>query len=198
MATLGARVHGRKNSDLYGIYRLDSSEKKMHGWLVQITRSGNHQRKYFSDLFWGGKQRSLAEARDFRDSLLRRSRLMSKAEYVSILRKSNRSGVAGVCRAIGETRTGAKAAYWIAFWPKEGGLRGSAKFSVSKHGEENAFSLAVEARENGLKSVVGPHINNRIHKVWLEEGRQIGHMDTSEGGSSAGAKGGRGGHPRRS
>lgn len=198
MATLGGRTRGRKNSDLYGIYRLDSSEKNMHGWLVQITRSGSHQRKYFSDLSWGGKQNALLEARQFRDVLLRRSRLMSKVEYVSILRKSNRSGIAGVCRAIGETRTGAKVAYWIAFWPKEGGLRGSAKFSVSKYGEENAFRLAVEARENGLKSVVGPHINNRIHKVWLEEGRQIGYMDTPEGGSCCGAGGGFSSHLRRS
>lgn len=164
----------KKNSDLYGIYRLDSNEKNMHGWLVHITRFGEHKRRYFSDLSRGGRHQSLADAKRFRDEIVSQSKLMTKLEYISILRRCNRSGFVGVCRVISATKSGKKVPYWVAFWPKDDGLRGTTKFSVAKHGEEKAFNLAVEARESALKSVVGPHINNRVHRVWLEEGRKIG------------------------
>ncbi len=89
----------------YGISRVDNETSRTHGWLVTIQRRGVIYRKHFSDGVFGGKQRSFAAAKEYRDQIIAAHPPLSMQEYSNIVKKNNRSGVVGVCRyCASETR----------------------------------------------------------------------------------------------
>jgi hypothetical protein len=151
----------------YGIYRVDSVKKAQHGWTVTVGRDRSRQQKFFSDVIHGGQQRSLRAAQKFRDNLAT-TPLMSKQDYVSIVRRNNNSGVSGVCRIVVTRRNGEKGTCWLATWPKADGRVGRAKFSVQKYGYAQAFELAVRARLEAISRLEGPHVTATSQRDWLE------------------------------
>jgi hypothetical protein len=157
---------------LYCIHRVDNDTNHTHAWIVTLQRRNKIWCKYFSDGTHGSKPKALAAAKAFRDTTLDANPPMSRAEYASIRRRNNKSGIVGVCRHVSvETQNGRKVKqpYWIAFWPLEDRRVGRAKYSVSRHGEDKAFKLAVAARKKALKSLKGdPFANSAGLKRWLK------------------------------
>lgn len=157
---------------LYGIHRVDNAKNHTHAWIVTLQRRNKIWCKYFSDGKHGSKQKALEAAKAFRDTTLDANPPMSRAEYASIRRRNNKSGIVGVCRHVStELQNGRKVKqpYWIAFWPLEDRRVGRAKFAVSRHGEDKAFKLAVAARKKAMKTLKeDPFANSSGLKRWLK------------------------------
>lgn len=137
--------------ELRGISRV---ERKLFGiWLVTLSRStaGRSQKKPFSDLLHGDKERALAAAQAWRDEMERRYRERGRLPVATRSRPPNADSVAGVYRQryVCRHADGSESAhyYWQARTPK--GLKPgqSRTFYVSKYGEREAYRLAVEARK---------------------------------------------------
>ena len=79
----------------YGIRRIDIEVSRTHCWLVTIQCRGIIHRSYFSDGVYGGKQKAFAAAKVWRDRIIEKYPPLSPREYSSIVKKNNRSGVAG-------------------------------------------------------------------------------------------------------
>jgi len=144
---------------VYGISRVDNEVSRTHGWLVTIQRRGVIHRKHFSDGVHGGKQKSFAAAKGYRDEVITNHPPFSMREYSNIVKKNNRSGVVGVCRyCASETRDlpeDKQRWFWVASWPLPDGRRKRVKFSVKKYGEEGAFKMALKARKDALRGLDG-------------------------------------------
>ncbi|GAB4057093.1 AP2 domain-containing protein [Uliginosibacterium sediminicola] len=138
---------------------MDNEVSRTHGWLVTIQRRGVIHRKHFSDGVHGGKQKSFAAAKTYRDEVITKNPPFSMREYSNIVKKNNRSGVVGVCRyCASETRDlpeDKQRWFWVASWPLPDGRRKRVKFSVKKYGEEGAFKMALKARKDALRGLDG-------------------------------------------
>lgn len=138
---------------MHGIHRIDRDASRRHLWQVTIQRRNRIYTRNFPDLRHGGRDQALAAAQSYRDALLAQHPPLTRRAHCAILKKNNQSGVAGVTRIVSIDRRWknvARAAYWVARWPGEGGTVKQRRFSVMKHGERGAFLKAVEARRHGL------------------------------------------------
>ncbi|MES2264692.1 MAG: AP2/ERF family transcription factor [Pseudomonadota bacterium] len=116
-------------------------------WRVSLIRQGTRHRKTFSDSVYGGAGPALLAAKAWRDQLFLTLPAHSKAQKATRINTTNTSGVAGVHRSR-ERHVSPALEYWVAHSPKEKGRPGrTRKFSIAKYGDEQAFSLAVQARE---------------------------------------------------
>ncbi len=129
----------------YGIIRLDQSATGTYGWQVRLQRAGVRHARYFSDRASGGSQQSLAAAVAWRDELLA-TLAVEMQTRVCVSSARNSSGVIGVSRVIIRSSDGVEYFFWQASWTPAQGRRRSIRFSVKRHGDEQAFQLAVEAR----------------------------------------------------
>ncbi|QQR79233.1 MAG: AP2 domain-containing protein [Candidatus Moraniibacteriota bacterium] len=164
---------GKKS--MHGISRMDNDSNRTHGWLVTIQRRGEIYRMLFSDKKQGGKKKALTVAKAFRDAIIAEYPLFSKQEHANLKKRSNQSGIVGVCRVVAfETKTlppEKQRWNWVAAWPLPDGRRKRVKFSVQKFGEEQARALAIRAREEGLKALEGdfdPH-RERVRRARLRQ-----------------------------
>ena len=116
-------------------------------------------RKHFSDGVYGGKTKSFAAAKAYRDEVVASHPPLSMQEYSNIIKRNNRSGVVGVCRyCASETRDQPEDKqrwFWVASWPMPDGRRKRVKFSIKKYGEEAAFDMALKARNTALGKLSG-------------------------------------------
>lgn len=148
-----------RTSSTYGVSRVDNDVSRTHGWLVTIQRRGVIYRKHFSDGTHGGKLKSYSAAKLYRDQIIARHPPFSMREYSNIVKKSNRSGVVGVCRyCASETRDlpqDQQRWFWVASWPLPTGKRKRVKFAVNKYGEDGAFKLALKARKEAMRHLDG-------------------------------------------
>lgn len=136
------------------ITRID--RKTTGGFLVRVVRRRKLYSNFFADHEHGGKRKSLAAARQYRDELEAKLKPISAKKLAQLTRSNNTSGIPGV-RLVTETdaRWASKPTYsfWVAQWsPKEGG-RKSKRFSVNKYGNEEAKRLAIAARKRGVRSM---------------------------------------------
>lgn len=153
------KKHGGSTDLDYGISRFDDDIRMTHGWRVSLRRHGKMLVENFPDKKYGGRQKALRLARQYRDELLRKFPPISRKEVCRIRRSNNKSGIAGVCTyakryklkdgTVKETR------YWEASWPGEEGKNVGVNFSVRKYGEELARSMAIRARQRGIEGVEG-------------------------------------------
>ena len=138
------------------IRRFDTDINHTHAWLVQVQRQGGIFIKMFSDRLYGGKQKALNAAIEFRDNTLTAvSNYKYHYQRRSILRRNNTSGIPGVghYENISNPNTKNVAIFWAAFWDDEFGVRRQRKFAVSRYGERKAKKLAIAEREKRLKEV---------------------------------------------
>ena len=146
------------NRAMYGITRVDHERSRTHAWRVTIQRQGDIHVGHFSDGVYGGKQKALAAAKKYRDSLLAKHPPLTRRDYCQILRRNNRSGLAGVSfhAEVIETNHGpVERRFWIARLPLEPWRTKLVKFSVAKYGAEEAFRRAVKARQEALERLGG-------------------------------------------
>lgn len=54
-----------------GISRMDYPKTGTHGWLVRVRKEAYQKSKFFSDRTWGGKWKSLAKSKRWRDAAQR-------------------------------------------------------------------------------------------------------------------------------
>lgn len=140
---------------MYGIIRIDNEKSRTYAWKVTIARRRTKFIKYFTDGVYGGKGKSLAAAKAYRKEIIAQYPPMPLAEFCAIVKKSNRSGISGVCRCA-SLRKGRKLYwYWIATWSPQPGKTRQKKFAIDKYGEEGAFKRAVRTRKKALKEIEG-------------------------------------------
>ena len=135
----------------YGITRRDHDPSRTHAWVVTLSRKGEMFRMHFSDGVHGGKRKALAAAKAWRDAIIEKHPPLTVQEHCSILKKNNRSGIAGVCRA--QNTDGRW--YWVARWSPAPYKGKQVKFSIHKYGEQGAFRRAVRARKQALAALEG-------------------------------------------
>lgn len=138
-------------TDTYAITRIDLPGASTHGWQVRMQRRGKKYGKYFADRQCGGPKQSYVVARAWRDALVKR--LEDEAAGARICERSarNSSGVVGVSKVAVAASNGSMYYFWQATWCPEPGQRRCVKFSVRRHGDRQAFRLAVEARREGVE-----------------------------------------------
>ncbi|MEM9018282.1 MAG: hypothetical protein AAGC68_14810 [Verrucomicrobiota bacterium] len=135
----------------YGITRIDQPEKKNHGFYVRITHRGKSFQKYFPDKSSGGKTKALKAAKDYRDGLLKKMPKYKQEAAAKKKRRIKQSGVTGVTHVISKSPKDKTYEYWQAAWINGDGKRKTAKFSISRYGNEKALDLAKKARRAGLR-----------------------------------------------
>lgn len=144
-STVFPRVIMGSPEDSYGIVRLDQARTGTYGWQVRLQRAGVKYARYFADRGCGGPDKSLDQARVWRDELLAR---FSEQEGARVCRSSSRnsSGVVGVSRITVQVANGMSYHFWQAAWSPAPGQRRCIRFSIKRHGDKQAFRLAVDAR----------------------------------------------------
>lgn len=132
------------------IYRLEIPTRGTSGWQVRLQRRGQRFAKFFSDRTHGGPDPSLHAARTWRDSLIQR---LNQSGNTRVCNPSprNSSGVVGVSRITISSPNGLHYHFWQATWCPSPGQRRSVRFSIRRHGEDGAFSLAVSARTSAIE-----------------------------------------------
>lgn len=129
------------------IGRYASAKGTSFYWRVSIVRQGARHRKCFTDSAYGGADGALIAAKAWRDELFRTLPVDNRAQVAVRVKATNTSGVAGVTRTR-EMQKGKLGQFWVGYSPViKGQSRRSNKFSIAKYGEEQAFALAVKARE---------------------------------------------------
>lgn len=137
--------------DTYAIARIDLSGVGTHGWQVRMQRRGRRYGKFFADRQCGGMRQAYEAARNWRDELIRGFDEDSGAR-VCLKSSRNSSGVVGVSKVVVSASNGASYHFWQATWCPAPGERRCVKFSVKRHGDRQAFQLAVEARREGVET----------------------------------------------
>lgn len=129
-----------------------------HGWEVRIHRRGEKISKFFSDSGYNGKRAAMYVARKYRDEIEEKVPQLTRAEVLKNTSPRTDSGVAGVRRRTNSViRNGWEYSYdtWEASWtPKKGGRRFRRQFSVLKHGEDEAYKMAVAARREAVSEII--------------------------------------------
>ena len=136
------------NSQPAYVIRLEYAEHRIWCWRVSIRRRGMRFAKNFSDTTWGGKDKALVAAQQYRDSILASIPPLSQREYGQIRRKNNTSGTVG---AHMQKKRGGDA--WCAALQLKTGKIIRAVFAVNDYGNERAKALAIAAREQMLLNV---------------------------------------------
>lgn len=148
-----------KKDDMYGVSRFDDAKRHTHGWRVSLRRRGKRLVENFPDKKFGGRQKALKLAQQFRDELICKFPPISRKEVCLIRRSNNSSGITGVCTYAKryKLRDGSykETKYWEASWPGEQGKKVSINFSVRKYGNEMARSMAIRARQRALENIEG-------------------------------------------
>lgn len=142
--------HQRPDNN-YAIARIDLPDAGTHGWQVRMQRRGIKYGKFFADRIHGSHAHSLIEARRWRDALLEE---LTDSASARICERSprNSSGVVGVSKITVVSANGTTYQFWQATWSPAPGHRRCVKFSIKRHGEHQAFQLAVEARTQGIST----------------------------------------------
>lgn len=135
----------------YGITRIDQPEKKNHGFYVRITHKGKGHQKYFPDKASGGKTKALKAAKEYRDKLLSKMPKYKQEAAAKKKRRIKQSGMTGVTHVVSKSPKGTTYQYWQAAWVDTEGKRKTAKFSISRYGNDKALEMAKKARRAGLR-----------------------------------------------
>lgn len=136
----------------YGITRIDQPEKKNHGYYVRITHRGKSHQKYFPDKASGGKTKALKTAKAHRDQLLSKMPKYKQEAAAKKKRRIKQSGMTGVTHVVSKSTKGKTYEYWQAAWLDGDSKRKTAKFSISRYGNDKALDMAKKARRKGLRS----------------------------------------------
>jgi hypothetical protein len=140
----------------YGISRIDQPEKKNHGFYVRITHRGQTTQKFFPDKSLGGKSKALKLAQQFRDKLVTKLPRYKQEAASRKKRKVLKSGVTGVTHVVSRAQGRNDYAYWQAAWTDPRGNRRTAKFSISRYGNEKALQMAKTSLRDSKNSNSAP------------------------------------------
>lgn len=143
--------------DFYGVEREEETSRRKPGWAVKLRRQGRLVTRLFKDGLYGSAEAALEQARAYRDAVLAAVPPRTNHEQATQLRRTNRSGISGVCRV--ELKTDA---YWQAQLTTSAEQR-KVRFLVSQHGEEAARERAIEQRRRWLEALPPTFLTHSPH-----------------------------------
>ncbi len=156
---------------LKGISRIDAPNRNEHCWLVRATKDSVTYSKSFADKKYGGKDKALKIAVEYRDKLYKaldidlnkpRKRGFREFPYPFFTKKANnKTGVVGVYRTTKtvekQTPEGKKTVvvrdHYVASINIEKYKQVQKFFSVAEYGEEKARKMAIAWRKKMEKEV---------------------------------------------
>ena len=118
-------------------------------WQVSMSRRGVHINRQFFPSRYGGVHEALQAAIAFRDQINSELPPLTKQEFCATIRSTNTSGVPGVYRLRGD------GGRWAAIIHLADGRTRKQSFAIARYGEQEAFRLAVEARQRLLAETGG-------------------------------------------
>ncbi len=132
------------------VVRLDRREH-FHGWVVSVKRRARASVEYFRDALYDGRSGAL------RAAIKRRDELEAELPPATHLREKdsrNTSGMVGVS-VMRRRRRGRVVLYWTANWTELDGRCVRRAFAVGKYGSAVARGLAMRARREAVKRILG-------------------------------------------
>jgi len=128
-----------------GITRYDIEALGTFGYMMRISRGGEHTNEFFSDKKYSGKRKALAASRARYSQLV--SQLPPPKTTKGIRTHRNQSGVVGVHLSVCESTYGKAYSSYCASWKTRSGTRNKISFSFKKYTKKIAWELACIARE---------------------------------------------------
>jgi hypothetical protein len=123
-----------------GITRIDHPAKRTFGYFVRVTWNKQRRSKFFSDSVYGDRLAALGAALDWRNEAERElGKPRTERQVIGVSRTT--TGIVGVRRTTKDGRE-----VYEATW-REGKRIRRTSYSIAKHGESRALSLARRARE---------------------------------------------------
>lgn len=142
--TLPARLRP-KTTKHKGITRIDHPAKRTFGYFVRVTWNKQRRSKFFSDSVYGDRLAALDAALEWRNEAERElGKPRTERQVIGVSRTS--TGIVGVRRTIKDGRE-----VYEATW-RDGNRIRRTSYSIAKHGERRALSLARRAREKYEKA----------------------------------------------
>lgn len=121
------------------VARIDQESKRTHGWYVRVRFQGKTHAKFFSDGKHGGRYSSLLAALAWRDQTeISLGKIRTDKHIVTV--SNTKTGVVGVRHNEALNR------YEVS-WVNQEGKQGKTSISIRRHGQEKAFELACQIRE---------------------------------------------------
>lgn len=151
-----------------GITRYDIEEQGTFGFMMRISRGGEHINEFFSDKNYKGKKKALSAARTRYAEL--KAKLPPPKTTKGVKTSRNQTGVVGVHLAVCESIYGEEYSSYCASWKTGDGQRNKLSFSFKKYGKKKAWELACLARE--LESTDRQRIE-RLHASRSKGKKQI-------------------------
>jgi len=148
------------NNTHKGISRIDSDDKNMHGWFARVyLKSKVFSNRYFNDKKFGGKQKALQAAKEYREMTIK-ERNVQHPEAVNARRRvtsdsRNKTGIIGISRTKIKSKSGAISEFFQVTWRPRKNVVRTKSFSVKKYGEEGALNMAWEIRQKAEKQMYG-------------------------------------------
>lgn len=137
------------------ISRIDT--KDTHGWFLRIYRTSETFSRFFSDSRYQGKQEALEAAKAFKSKLEKKYPSSSIAKgFRDKPQKNSSTGVVGVSETYIRSRGRGqrKIPCFAVSWRPKPNVTRTKKFSIEKHGREEAFKLAVEFRKEKEREIL--------------------------------------------
>jgi hypothetical protein len=142
--TIPARLRP-KTTKHKGITRIDHPAKRTFGYFVRVTWNKQRRSKFFSDSVYGDRLAALSVALEWRNEAERElGKPRTERQVIGVSRTS--TGIVGVRRTLKDGRD-----VYEATW-RDGNRIRRTSYSIAKHGERRALSLARRAREKYEKA----------------------------------------------
>jgi hypothetical protein len=151
-----------------GVSRIDSPQKKMHGWYVRVRLKNVTNSKFISDQKHGGKEAALEKAIECRNQM-EQELGKPRTDWVIVGNNPrNRSGVVGVRRAVKKYKGKDGTVYlnevYEVSWNAGREKKGRTSVSISKYGEAGAFRRACAIRRQKEQLMYGKVVMSK----WAE------------------------------
>lgn len=151
-----------------GISRIDSDQKKMHGWYVRVRLSNQTKSKFISDKLYGGREAALETAVACRNRL-EQELGKPRTDWVVVGKNPrNADGVGGVRRAVKKYKGKDGKVYlnevYEVSWNAGREKKGRTSVSIRKYGETAAFRRACAIRRQKEQQMYGEPVAGK----WAE------------------------------
>jgi hypothetical protein len=148
-----------------GVSRIDSPEKKMHGWYVRVRFNKQSRAKFIPDRLHGGRESALRAAVECRNEFERELGRPRTDHSVVGSSPRNPSGVAGVRRTVKKHRGKDGTIYenevYEVTWNAGRERRGRTSVSIRKYGELRAFRMACAIRREKERQMYGAPVGGK-------------------------------------
>jgi len=163
------------------------SQGRLAGWQFFFDRKNYKETKFFNVRKFGGIDGAYEEAIRYREEFLRTAGELGVLDgdedaerfappLILKLSPRNSSGIVGVSRSIRQRDDRPRPEeYWVANVKSPEGIQKQKRFSIPKHGEKEALSLAIRTRREYEENVLSTFTEARHRKLIR---RHIDELDT--------------------